>query len=55
MIGFEVDALIFLCATLYFWFICKTWVYFTMIGYVFTIVGLCLVWFLPESPRLLIS
>ena len=55
MIGFEVDALIFLCATLYFWLICKTWFYFTMIGYGFTIVGLCLVWFLPESPRLLIS
>ena len=55
MLGFQLDGIVFLIATFYFWQVCKTWTYFTMIGYFFTISTLCLVWFLPESPRLLIS
>ena len=44
-----------LYGTVYFWFISKDWIYFTSIGFVFQTFNIITVWFLPESPRLLIE
>lgn len=42
-------------AIIYFWLISKHWIYYTLVGYVWQIVGTLLVCLLPESPRFLVS
>ena len=44
-----------LLGTLYFWFVSKDWIYFTMIGFAMQIWCCISILFLPESPRLLIE
>ena len=50
-----VDGSNLLTGTIYFWFISKDWIYFTMIGFVLQTFNVIAVWFLPESPRLMIE
>ena len=47
--------LTYLIATIYFRFISNDWFYLALFGYVLQIVSVCVVWFLPESPKLLVE
>ena len=49
------EASIYLLATIYFWKISKDWFYFALIGYVLNVCCAAGAWFLPESPRYLLS
>mmetsp|Transcript_34047 Transcript_34047/g.42013 ORF Transcript_34047/g.42013 Transcript_34047/m.42013 type:complete len:274 (+) Transcript_34047:590-1411(+) len=49
------EASIYVFATLYFWKISTHWFYFVIIGFFFNLISLVLLFFLPESPRYLIS
>ena len=42
-------------AVIYYWVISDNWLYYTLIGYALQIVGLVLVFSLPESPHYLIQ
>ena len=44
-----------LLATIYFWFICKDWIYFSLIGFALSTWNCIAIQFVPESPRLLIE
>ena len=50
-----VEASIYLLATIYFWLICKDWFYFALIGFVLNLFSAVCAWFMPESPRFLLS
>ena len=50
-----VDGSNLLTGTIYFWFISKDWIYFTTIGFALQTFNVITIWFLPESPRLLIE
>ena len=49
------DSIYYLVATFYFWKICNKWTYFAVIGYCMEFVTAILIWFLPESPRVLVE
>ena len=49
------EACIYLMATIYFWMISKDWFYFAFIGYTVNFFCAAGAWFMPESPRYLLS
>ena len=49
------ECVIYPLATIYFWQINKHWIYFTSIGYCFSLYSAIASFFLPESPRWLFS
>ena len=49
------EALIFVFATLYFWQINKHWIYFVLIGYIWNIISVVGMYWMPESPRYLLN
>lgn len=49
------EASIYVIAIIYFWLISKHWFYYTLVGYIWQILTVLLVGFLPESPRFLVS
>ena len=49
------EAFIYVLATLYFWKISTHWFYFVVIGLGFNIISVVLLFFLPESPRYLVT
>ena len=49
------DALIYPLGTIYFWLISSYWVPFSAIGYFLCLFTTVAVWWLPESPRVLID
>ena len=49
------DAATYLFATLYFWKVSKDWFYFVLFGYFLNLISAIGAWFLPESPRYLLS
>ena len=49
------EACIYLLATIYFWVISKDWFYFASIGYALNLFCAAGAWFMPESPRYLLS
>ena len=49
------ECILYPLATIYFWKISKDWFYFALIGYVFSLWSFIASFFLPESPRYLIS
>ena len=48
------DISIYLLSTVYFWKISNRWIYFVGIGYILQMFASIAVWFLPESPKLLV-
>lgn len=50
-----IEGSVLLLGTFYFWFVCKDWIYFTLVGFVAQIWSVIAIQFLPESPRLLIE
>ena len=50
-----VDISVFLLGTIYFWKISKHWFYFCAIGYLLQMFASIAIWFLPESPVLLVQ
>ena len=50
-----VDVSIYLLGTIYFWIVNKHWFYFWIVGYILQIFASIAVWFLPESPVLLVQ
>ena len=49
------EAFIYVLATLYFWKISTHWFYFVVIGLGFNIISVIGLFFLPESPRYLVT
>ena len=49
------EALIYVCATIYFWQISKHWFWLVLIGYIWNVLSIVLLVWLPESPRYLVS
>ena len=49
------EGAILLLATLYFWFVSRHWIYFTLIGFGLSTWNVIAIQFVPESPRLLIE
>ena len=49
------EAAIYVAATIYFWKISKHWQYFLLIGWIFNVISVVLLFFMPESPRWLIQ
>ena len=49
------EGLILLLGTLYFWFVSKQWIYFTLFGFFLQIFNVITIQFLPESPRLMVE
>ena len=52
---FTEEAFIYVLATLYFWKISKHWFYFVFIGYIWNIISVIGMYWLPESPRYLMN
>jgi hypothetical protein len=50
-----VEGLIYLQATIYFYYISKDWFNFVMVGYCFQLISAVAVWWLPESPIFLLN
>ena len=44
------DATVYLVASIYFKYVSKQWIYYSLIGYVFLLISCLLVWIFPESP-----
>lgn len=49
------EALIYVFATFYFWKISQHWFWYCFIGYIWQILSVLLLYFIPESPRYLVS
>ena len=49
------DSSIYVLATLYFWKISTHWIYFCSVGYCWQIISVVFLFWMPESPRFLIS
>ena len=49
------EAMVYVIATIYFWKISKLWYPFVAIGYVWNIISIILMYWVPESPRWLVS
>jgi len=49
------EALIYVFATIYFWKISRHWFWFVLIGFVWQILSCVLLFWMPESPRYLIT
>ena len=47
--------MVYVIATIYFWKISKLWYPFVAIGYVWNIISIILMFWVPESPRWLVS
>ena len=44
------DATVYLVASIYFKYVSKQWMYYSLIGYIFLLISCLLVWIFPESP-----
>lgn len=49
------EALIYVLATTYFWKISKHWFYFVLVGLIYNVSCIFLLYFIPESPRYLVN
>ena len=49
------ESLIYVLGTLYFWKISTHWTYFVFIGFVWNIISVIAMIWVPESPRYLVS
>ena len=49
------EAAIYVVATIYFWKISKQWFWYCFIGYVWQLISLVCLFWMPESPRYLIK
>ena len=49
------ESFIYVLGTLYFWKISTYWVYFVLIGFVWNIISVIAMIWVPESPRYLVS
>ena len=49
------DGLVLPLCTLYFMFVSKNWAYISMVGSAFILFALCTIWFVPESPKILVN
>jgi len=49
------ESSVLLLGTLYFWFVSKQWIYFTLFGFGLQIFSVITIQFLPESPRLMVE
>lgn len=49
------EAFIYVLATLYFWLVSKHWFWFVLVGYVWNIISVIGLYWMPESPRYLIT
>ena len=49
------EALIYVFATIYFWKISRHWFWYCLVGYVWQVISVVLLLFMPESPRWLVS
>ena len=49
------EGMIYVVATIYFWKISTHWFYYVMIGFIWQIISCVLLFWVPESPRWLIS
>ena len=52
---FELDAIMYIVATFYFWKISKEWFWYCFIGYVWQFICIVCLFLIPESPRFLVS
>lgn len=48
------EGLLYVAATIYFWKISRHWFYFVMVGEIWVIISVILLFWVPESPRWLI-
>ena len=49
------ETTIYIIATIYYWKISKQWIWFSLIGFVWNIISAALTFWVPESPRFLLS
>ena len=47
--------MIYVVGTIYFWKISKHWFWYCLVGYVWQVISVVLLFFMPESPRWLVS
>ena len=49
------ETTIYIIATIYYWKISKHWIWFSLVGFVWNIISATLTFWVPESPRFLLS